>query len=255
MFKHQINYSKINLFLRSFVFSLFSLSMIVIYSLVAVFCFFLPLTKRHAIIRSFIVIYMAVLSKLCHINYIVEGEEHLAKMKGGIVLSKHQSTWETFFLPLIFKNPAMIAKRELLWVPFFGWGFAASDPITINRNNKTSAMQQIIKKGQLCLDAGRWVVFFPEGTRTAPGEIGKYHLGGARLATATGYKVVPVAHNAGRCWPRRTFIKRPGTIRVVIGAPIDPHNRTPEEVLQLAKDWIETTMVRIDSGLVDKPAS
>lgn len=245
-------YSTPNLFIRSFIFWIFSLSMIVSYSLVSLFCFFFPLRFRHKVIRSFLIIYMFVLKKLCHINYIVEGKRHIAHMKSGVVLSKHQSTWETFFLPLIFHNPAMIAKRELLWVPFFGWGLAASEPITINRSNKSSAMQQIIKKGKQCLDAGRWVVFFPEGTRTAPGQVGKYHLGGARLATATGYSVVPVAHNAGRCWPKRKFIKRPGTIHVVIGAPIDPKNRTPEEVLELAKDWIESTMLRIDSGLVDK---
>jgi 1-acyl-sn-glycerol-3-phosphate acyltransferase len=188
-----------------------------------------------------------LLKKLCYIHYAVEGLENIPKEQVGIVLSKHQSTWETFFLPLIFHNPAIILKQELLWIPFFGWGLASTDPISINRSAKSSAMQQIITKGKKSLAAGRWVLVFPEGTRVAPGVVGHYKLGGARLATATGYPVIPVAHNAGHCWPRRRFIKRPGTIRLVIGPLIESEGRTADEVLKLAKGWIEATMLRIDS--------
>lgn len=112
-------------------------------------------------------------------------------------------------------------------------------------------MQQIIDKGRKCLEAGRWILIFPEGTRVVPGTVGRYRLGGARLAAATGYPIVPVAHNAGNCWPRRKFIKRPGTITVVIGPLIESKGRTPEELLALTKDWIETTMMRID-GFVNE---
>ena len=247
-------YSNINLFFRSLLFSIFSLSVIVSFSISAIFCIPLSLHQRHKIIRQVIKIYMFAFTRLCRIKIVIEGIENIPKDRGGVVLSKHQSTWETFYLPLLFHDPAMIAKRELLWVPFFGWALSVSDPITINRSNKSSAMQQIIKKGKQCLDAGRWVVFFPEGTRTAPGHVGHYHLGGARLATATGYPVIPVAHNAGHCWPRRKFIKRPGTIHLVVGPAIESTNRTPEEVLELAKNWIESTMVRID-GKIDKSPS
>lgn len=161
-------------------------------------------------------------------------------------MCKHQSAWETFFIQGNFDQVAMIVKRELLWFPFFGWALALLGPIAINRKDSKSAMQQIIQQGKRYLEAGRWICVFPEGTRIASGEVGKYKLGGARLAVATGYPVVPVAHNAGRCWPKRKFIKRPGIIRIIFGPPIDPKGKTAEEVLELSKNWIETKMSEID---------
>lgn len=246
-------YSKLNLFIRSLIFSIYSLTTIVLYSIIVVCALVLPLHYRHVIIRSFLRLYMRALKIICHIDYKVEGLENIPKNRNGIILSKHQSTWETLFLPLIFHTPAVIVKRELLWVPFFGWGLAASDPISINRRNHSSAMQQVITKGKKCLEQGRWVLVFPEGTRTPSGKIGHYKLGGARLAHATGYPVLPIAHNAGRFWPKRQFIKRPGTVRVVIGPLIQSKDRSPDEILTMAKRWIEETMLRIDS-LIDKPA-
>ena len=206
----------------------------------------LPLHIRHRFIRAYMRVYFFMLKFICHIDYKVEGMENIPSNRNGIVLSKHQSTWETFFLPLLFHDPAVIVKRELLWIPFFGWGLAASDPISIDRNNKSSAMQQVIEKGRRCLESGRWILLFPEGTRVPSGTIGHYRLGGARLAVATGYPVVPVAHNAGRFWPRRKFIKRPGTVHVVIGPLIETQGLEPEQVLELTKNWIEGTMTRID---------
>jgi 1-acyl-sn-glycerol-3-phosphate acyltransferase len=247
----QRHYSQINLFLRSCIFFCYSVPSIALYGLVCAFTFVIPLSMRHALIRTFLRTHMWMLKKVCHITYSVEGLENIPTDRTGVVLSKHQSTWETFFLPLIFHDPAVILKRELLWIPFFGWGLAASDPIAIDRANKTKAMQQVIEKGKKRLQAGRWVIVFPEGTRVAPGTTGHYRLGGPRLAVATGFPVIPVAHNAGYAWPRRRFIKRPGVIQVVIGPKIESKDRTPEEVLTLAKNWIETTMLRID-GLVDK---
>lgn len=249
---------KINLFLRSLLFVTYSCVTITLYSFVCVAMWPFPLRYRHAFIRSFLAMTIYLLKKICYINYTIEGLENIPNDRVGIVLCKHQSTWETFFLPLLFHDPAVIIKRELLWVPFFGWGLAVTDPISINRSAKSSAMQQIITKGKKCLQEGRWVIVFPEGTRTAPGMVGHYKLGGARLATATQYPVIPIAHNAGRCWPRRGFIKKPGTIRVVIGPLIETKGRSADEVLQLAKSWIEETMTRIDtppfvSGFVDKP--
>ncbi len=238
-------YSQIELFIRSLIFSIYSISTIVIYSFLCVFSLPFPLRYRHALIRAYLKVYVNVLKKVCHIDYQVEGLEHIPRNRSGIILSKHQSTWETFFLPLIFHDPAVIVKRELLWIPFFGWGLAVSEPISINRNNKSSAMQQIIAKGKKCLEEGRWILVFPEGTRVPPGVVGHYKLGGARLAAATHAPVIPVAHNAGRCWPRRKFIKRPGVIRVVVGPLIESEGRTPEEVMQLVKEWIEGTMERI----------
>ena len=246
------HYSKINLFIRSLIFSIYSLSTIVLYSLVCAFTVIFPLPVRYVFIRAYLRVYMWVLKHLCHIDYTVEGLENIPKDHSGIVMSKHQSTWETFFLPLIFKDPVVIVKRELLWIPFFGWALAVSNPISINRSEKSSAMAQVISKGKKYLKLGRWIIVFPEGTRTAVGQIGHYRLGGARLAVETGSDIIPVAHNAGRRWPRRKFIKRPGMIRVVVGPAISTKGRTPEEVLTLTKNWIESTVARID-GLVDKP--
>lgn len=224
-----------------------------LYSLVIVCAYPFPLHYRYALIRYFSYAYIHVLKFVCHIDYVVEGLENLPKDRCGIVLCKHQSAWETFFLPILFYEPAVIIKRELLWIPFFGWGLAASEPIAIDRRNKSSAMQQVINKGRKCLEQGRWVLIFPEGTRVPYGEVGHYKLGGPRLAAATGYPVVPVAHNAGLVWPRRKFIKQPGTVHIIIGPMIESEGRTPEEILNRTKGWIESTMLRIDS-LVKKPA-
>jgi 1-acyl-sn-glycerol-3-phosphate acyltransferase len=238
-------YSQVDLFIRSLIFSIYSLTTIALYSFLCVLSLPLPLRWRHAIIRFYMRIYINVLKVICRIDYVVEGLENIPADHRGVIMSKHQSTWETFFLPTIFHAPAVIVKRELLWLPFFGWGLAAGDPIAINRSDAASAMQQIITKGKKCLDSGRWVLVFPEGTRVSPGKAGKYRLGGARLAVATGYPVIPVALNAGYFWPRRKFIKQPGTVRVVIGPPIESKGRTPEEVLRLTRTWIEETMARI----------
>jgi 1-acyl-sn-glycerol-3-phosphate acyltransferase len=183
-----------------------------------------------------------MLKVICHLDYQVVGEENITKGRHGILMCKHSSSWETYFLPQFFHTPAIIAKRELAWVPFFGWGLAVMDPIFIDRANTRSAMQQVIEKGKRCLDSGRWIMIFPEGTRVPYGRVGNYKLGGARLAAETGYPILPIAHNAGRYWPRRTFIKRPGTITVVIGPLIESQGRQADELLALTKQWIEETM-------------
>ncbi len=235
-------YSRLELFLRSLVYSIYMIITLVVYSAVVILSIVLPMRYRHVLVRAWLKSNLWVLEKVCLIKYKVKGLENIPKDRKGIVLSKHQSTWETFYLPLLFHEPAIIVKRELLWVPFFGWGMAVTGPIAINRNDKASAMQQIIRKGKQCLQDGRWILMFPEGTRVPYGTVGHYKMGGARLAAATGYPVLPVAHNAGRFWARRKFIKEPGTITIVIGPLIESTGRKPEEILKLAKGWIESTM-------------
>ena len=181
----------------------------------------------------------------CGLDYHVEGLEHIPS-SNGIVLSKHQSAWETLALALLFRPPAWVVKRELLWVPFFGWGLAALAPIAINRGAGRKALQQLLDQGTRALSKGRWVIIFPEGTRVARGEKRRYQSGGARLAAVSGYPVVPVAHNAGRFWPRRSFIKYPGTIRLCIGPAIQSAGRSPEEINAAAEVWIEGKMRELD---------
>ena len=238
--------SRVNIFIRSLIFWLFSTITLPIYSTFILFTFPLSIHARHVFILFYVHFYIYVLDKLCGIHYTVEGLENIPKDRVGIVMSKHQSTWETFFLATLFHSPSFISKRKLGWIPFFGWAMAVSEPIFINRSDKSSAMQQLLTKGKKVLEQNRWIIVFPEGTRTARGTIGHYHSGGARLAVATGYPIIPVAHNAGKCWPRRTFLKLPGTVTMVIGPPIASKDQTPEALLRRTKDWIEQTMVRID---------
>ena len=247
------NYSRVNLIIRSLIFSTCSIISMLIFSFVCLASLLVPLSYRHRSIRCYLRFYMWLLATVCHIRYEVEGLEHVPSDRVGVVLCKHSSAWETFFMPLVFHDPAVIAKRELSWIPFFGWGLLSSEPILINRSDKTSAMQQIINKGKRALDKGRWILVFPEGTRVPFGQTGKYHLGGARLAVANHVPVIPVAHNAGYFWPKRGFIKRPGTVKVVIGPLMETSGRTPDEVMQSAKVWIDSTVSRI-SSFVNEPA-
>lgn len=242
-------WEKSNRLVRSLLFSISLIVTTVPYSFLCVAArWTMPLHFRCMMIAWWTRYIVWSLKFFCRVNYHVEGLENIPKDRNGIVFSKHQSTWETFYLQGLFPDIAIILKRELKWVPFFGWGLAITDPIAINRSEKTSAMQQINKQGKECLDNGRWVLVFPEGTRTTPGAVTHYKQGGARLAVHTGYPIIPVAHNAGRFWPKRSFIKIPGTIQVVIGPLIETKGRKADDILEEVRNWIETTVARIDNS-------
>jgi 1-acyl-sn-glycerol-3-phosphate acyltransferase len=181
---------------------------------------------------------VALARVICRIRYRIEGE---AVPGSGpyIVMAKHQSAWETLAFQLIFPPQVHVLKRELLWIPFFGWGLAAMSPIAIDRSRGAAALRAMARVGRERLAQGFWIVVFPEGTRVAPGERRRYQPGGAWLAAATGAPVVPVAHNAGRLWPRNAFFKRPGTVTVRIGPSIDSSGRDAEAINTLAEQWIE----------------
>ena len=183
---------------------------------------------------------------ICGIEYRVIGREHIPNMP-TIVLAKHQSSWETFFFLQLFPPQVWLLKRELLRIPFFGWGLAMLRPIAIDRSDKRSALRQLVQQGKDRLAQGLWIVIFPEGTRTRPGEILPYARGGAMLATKTNTPVLPIALNSGNLWPRDSFVRRAGTIVVSIGQPIDPHGFRPEELNQHVQDWIEGEMRRLAS--------
>lgn len=239
------HYSKLELLIRSVTYSIISTICIIFYSMAVVCCFFIPFKTRNRMIRVFLKWHFGLLKHLCHIDYVVEGRENIPTDRVGVVMCKHQSTWETFYMPVLFPDMAIITKYELMWLPFFGWGLALTKPISINRKQKSSSMQQLITKGTKFLADKRWVVVFPEGTRTPYGTVGHYRLGGARLAVAAKTFIIPIAHNAGRFWPRRNVIRYPGTVRMVVGPPIEYDGRTPEEMLRLTKEWIETTMEKL----------
>ncbi|MGH8718586.1 MAG: lysophospholipid acyltransferase family protein, partial [Burkholderiales bacterium] len=174
----------------------------------------------------------------------VLGKEHLPSTP-AIILSKHQSAWETLAYQVIFPPQVLVLRKSLLRIPFFGWGLALMSPIAIPTGSPQTALRQLLKQGEARLRQGFWVVIFPEGTRVPPGETGNYQAGGALLATRTGAPVVPIAHNAGELWKRRAFLKYSGTITVSIGRMIEPAGLKPAELLARAASWIESEMQRI----------
>lgn len=185
-----------------------------------------------------------LLRRLCGLDYRVEGLEHLPK-QSSIVLMKHSSAWETLAQIKIFPRQTWVLKRELMWVPILGWVLWLLSPIAIDRRGGGVAVQQVVDQGRERLMAGVWVMVFPEGTRMPAGQTRRYGLSGVLLASAMELPVIPVAHNAGYFWPRRGWLKRRGTIRVVIGAPIETRGVEPRLVNERAQRWVEDTLARI----------
>jgi 1-acyl-sn-glycerol-3-phosphate acyltransferase len=172
------------------------------------------------------------------IRYEVRGRENIPA-DPVVILSKHSSAWETLAYSGIFPPHVYVMKRELAWLPFLGWGLALFSPIFINRSDRKNALRRTVEIGKQRLAQGFCIMVYPEGTRIAVGKRVKYKLGGAHIAVQTGARVLPVAHDAGRLWPRNSFLKRPGKVTVVIGAPIDSAGHTPEQLMRKVEDWIE----------------
>ncbi|WP_342129697.1 lysophospholipid acyltransferase family protein [Hydrogenophaga sp. OTU3427] len=165
----------------------------------------------------------------------------------AVLLLKHQSTWETFCMPALMPHPlAYVFKKELLYVPFFGWAMAKMDMIHIDRSKRAQAFNKVVAQGKRLLDQGTWVIMFPEGTRIPRGQKGQYKSGGTRLAIETGAPVIPIAVTSAKCWPRKAFIKRPGVVEFSIGKPIPSEGRKPDELMREVEDWIEAEMRRLD---------
>ena len=204
----------------------------------------LPMRFRFGIIAIWRAGFMALCDQVLGLRYQVIGRENIPATP-SVVLSKHQSAWETIGLQAIFPPLVFVLKRSLLMIPFLGWAFAAVKMISIDRKAGTNALKQVEKQGCERLRAGYWVVIFPEGTRIPPGETRRFKTGGALLAVSAGVAVVPVAHNAGEFWAKNAFVKKPGLITVSIGPAIDTKGKSPEEVNARAEQWIETEMRRI----------
>jgi 1-acyl-sn-glycerol-3-phosphate acyltransferase len=227
--------------IRAVLFYVGMLVMTPIFATLAILLFPLNNVTRSRIVSGWAFFTMWWLKATCGVRFQVQGLENIPKTP-SIILAKHQSAWETIALQTIFPPQIWVMKRELLLIPFLGWAFIALAAIPINRSAGRAALKQLVDHGKDRLARGLWVVIFPEGTRIAPGEKGKYHIGGAWLAAHTGTQVVPVAHNAGLFWPKNTFIKHPGTIQVVIGKPIQTAGHKPDDVNTQVEAWIENTM-------------
>jgi 1-acyl-sn-glycerol-3-phosphate acyltransferase len=230
--------------IRSLVFYLGVLLITPIFSILAILLFPLNNVTRSRIASGWAYCTIYWLKLTCNLGVSVKGVENIPQHP-SIILSKHQSAWETIALQTIFPPQIWVMKRELLMIPFLGWAFMALAAIPIDRSSGREALKKLVAHGKDRLARGLWVVIFPEGTRTAPGQRGKYHIGGAWLASHTQSTVVPVAHNAGRYWRKNSFTKYPGTIQVVIGPPIETAGLKPDEVNQRVENWIEAEMVSL----------
>ena len=165
----------------------------------------------------------------------------------AVLLLKHQSTWETFSMPALMPHPlAYVFKKELLYVPFFGWAMACMDMIHIDRSQGTQAFKKMVAAGKRLTAQGNWIILFPEGTRIDRGQVGEYKTGGTRLAIQCGVPVIPIAVTSAKCWPRKAFIKIPGTVDISIGQPISSVGRRPDELMAEVQAWIEAEMRRLD---------
>jgi 1-acyl-sn-glycerol-3-phosphate acyltransferase len=230
--------------LGSVLFTLLFFITTAVFGVIVLACAWLPIHARYAIPRAWARSLFAMLKVLCRLDYTVEGREHLPK-EPFISMWKHSSTWDTIAQMIIVPPAAWILKREVIWIPIVGWAVATFRPIAIDRSAGGSAVKQVVAQGRKRFAEGLGVLIYPEGTRVAPNETRKYGVSGALLATQTGRLVVPIAHNSGYFWRRRGLMKLPGTIRVVIGPPIDPAGLDPREVNERARRWIESTIANI----------
>lgn len=227
------------MFFRSLAFTVGSLIALVIVAFIGMLLVVLPFKLRYYWVTRWAWFNIHWLRITCGINYVIEGQENIPQQT-CIVFSKHQSTFETLLLQLVLPPQAWVLKRELLWVPIFGWGLAICRPIAIDRGAGRKAVKQIIEKGTQRLKAGQWVLIFPEGTRVPPGEKKRYGIGGSVLAEHSGYPVLPVTHNAGEYWRKKQFVKKPGTIRVVFGPLIETKGKEAQAINAEAEEWMES---------------
>jgi 1-acyl-sn-glycerol-3-phosphate acyltransferase len=224
--------------LASLVYTTFLFLSTAVFAVVVLGTCVLPYRMRYAVARSWARTQLWAVRVLCGLDYVVEGREHIPP-GSHISMWKHSSTWETIAQIVLFPPQAWVLKREILWIPFVGWGTWLMRPIAINRGAKGQAVQQVVAQGRERLASGMWVLVFPEGTRVKMGQTRKFGISGALLATQTGRMIVPVAHDAGRYWPRRGLLKKRGRVRVVVGPPIDPAGLEPRELNERVKAWID----------------
>ncbi len=241
-------------FLRSLAFSIGMILATVVWSPVVMLCWPFPLPKRYWVASRWGAFVLWWLKITCGIGFEVRGLENIPQ-RSGVVAAKHQSTWETLQLPLFFQPMAFVLKRELQWLPFFGWALAALRPIAIDRGSRKAAMRQVLEGGVDRIKAGQWLLLFPEGTRMAAGTRGRYRPGAAAVAIESNCPLVPVAHNAGFFWGRRQFLKTPGTIELVIGEPIYPDGRNAQELTNQVEAWIESTVAQMRTAQQAAPVA
>lgn len=232
------------LLIRSLLFQVYFFVSATVFAAFVFLCWPFPFRVRFALARGWGKGMLWAGRFLCGLDYVVEGTENIPD-EPSVILIKHSTVFEAYAQLVFLPTQTWVLKRELKWIPIFGWGLAALKPIAIDRGAGHSAVTQVIEQGKQRLAEGIWITVFPEGTRMAPGTTRRYGVSGAALAAEAGCLIVPVAHNAGDFWPRRSFIKRPGLIRFCIGPPIDASGRSPKDTNLVVQAWIENKVSEI----------
>ncbi len=233
--------------LRSFFYYLVNIPYAAICGCLGVILLVSPYRFRYWVVTSWNRVSVSWMRFICGVDYKILGADNVPEGP-YVVLAKHQSDWETLFLQYYFAPLSTILKKELLHIPFFGWGLACLKPIAIDRSNPREAIKQLKRLGLQRIQEGNNVLVFPEGTRVAVGEAGNYARGGADIAVSAGVPIIPVAHNAGECCPRRSYMKHAGLITVSIGKPIETEGKTSRELTQEVKDWIENEIANMPTA-------
>lgn len=233
------------LLLRSLLFYLGMAVLTLVFVPLSIILYPLPFKLRFQVVSQWAVLNLRWLKVCCRLDHVIEGLENIPEDGAAIIMCKHQSAWETLALQFVFPPQVWVLKRELLWIPIYGWGLAAMEPVSIDRGSASKALRQIVDQGCQRLAQGLWVVIFPEGTRTRAGEKHRYQPGGGMLAAKSGYPVIPVAHNSGYFWPRNSLLKWPGTIHMVIGPQIETEGKSAKEITRETEEWIESTVARL----------
>jgi 1-acyl-sn-glycerol-3-phosphate acyltransferase len=230
--------------LRSLIYTAMLFLTTAFFAVLVIALMWLPPARLYAVPRTWARTNLWLLKTLCGLDYRIEGAEHLPDVP-FISMWKHSSTWETIAQMLLVPRAAWLLKREILWVPVLGWAIARFKPIAIDRKAGGTAVNQVVTQGRERLSEGLGVIIYPEGTRVAPGETRRFGMSAALLASQSGAPLVPIAHDSGYYWRRRGLLKRPGTIRVIIGQPVDPRGLEPREITERAKDWVDTTVAEL----------
>ncbi|MEX2496381.1 MAG: lysophospholipid acyltransferase family protein [Woeseia sp.] len=232
------------LLVRSLLFQAYFFVTAIAFAMMIVLCGWLPYRIRFALARFWSVSMLWAGRVICGLDYVIEGRENIPQTP-CVIMIKHSTVFEAYAQIAIFPQQTWVVKRELMWIPIFGWGLALLKPIAINRRAGHTAVAQVIQQGRRRLAEGISLTIFPEGTRVLPGSSKKYGVSGAALAKEAGCPVIPVAHNAGDFWPRRSLIKKPGLIRFCVGPPVAVEDRSPKEINQSVRSWIEGKMTQI----------
>lgn len=235
------------LLVRSLLFQVYFFVSVLLFAFAVFVSWAFPFSVRFGLARTWAASMLRAGRVVCGLDYVVEGRENIPD-EPCVIMIKHSTVFEAYAQLTVFPPQTWVVKRELMWIPVFGWGLAALKPIAINRRAGHTAVSQVIEQGLAKLEQGIWVTIFPEGTRVLPGMVRKYGVSGAALAREAGCRVVPVAHNAGDFWPRRSLIKRPGIVRFCIGPPVETEGLQPKEINDAVREWIEAKMEQISRG-------